>query len=67
MAVGEKKEEEAKVVVEHFTMESVEPQVDCFDACSTGCPLTNDRLRQRCEGKCRIRCGPDSMAEGNLG
>ncbi|KAK8482918.1 hypothetical protein V6N13_149645 [Hibiscus sabdariffa] len=51
-------------------MESVEPQVDCFDACSTGCPLTNTRERQRCEGKCRIRCGPggpDSMADENLG
>ncbi|KAL4355346.1 hypothetical protein GQ457_06G001700 [Hibiscus cannabinus] len=48
-------------------MESVEPQVDCFDACSTACPLTNTRERQRCEGKCRIRCGPDSMADGNLG
>ncbi|KAE8654370.1 Detected protein of unknown function [Hibiscus syriacus] len=48
-------------------MESVEPQVDCFDACATGCSLTNSRLRQRCERKCQIRCNLDSMADGNLG
>ncbi|XVF68089.1 hypothetical protein PTKIN_Ptkin10aG0175200 [Pterospermum kingtungense] len=48
-------------------METVEPQVDCYDACSTGCVQSNTRLMQRCERKCQIRCGPDSKLDGNLG
>lgn len=31
---------------------------DCIDACFTGCVNINTRVMQRCEGKCRIRCGP---------
>ncbi|OMO92060.1 hypothetical protein COLO4_17908 [Corchorus olitorius] len=49
-------------------MENAESQVDCYDACSTGCVQSNTRLMQRCDGKCQIRCGPDSISkqEGNL-
>ncbi|KAB2036057.1 hypothetical protein ERO13_D04G171400v2 [Gossypium hirsutum] len=48
-------------------MENVAPQVDCYDACSTGCVQSNTRLMQRCDRKCQIRCSPDSKVEGNLG
>ncbi|ONI13841.1 hypothetical protein PRUPE_4G249100 [Prunus persica] len=40
--------------------------VDCYDACNTGCVQSNTRLYQRCDRKCKIRCGPDSEVEGNL-
>ncbi|EXB97302.1 hypothetical protein L484_024163 [Morus notabilis] len=39
---------------------------DCIDACYTGCVQGNTRLMQRCEGKCRIRCGPDSEVKQHV-
>ncbi|KAA3463311.1 Tubby-like F-box protein 8 [Gossypium australe] len=42
-------------------MEIVAPQVDCYDACSTGCVQSNTRLMQRCDRKCQIRCSPGTV------
>ncbi|PRQ20107.1 hypothetical protein RchiOBHm_Chr7g0224551 [Rosa chinensis] len=43
-------------------------QVDCYDACSTGCVsyINNPRLMSRCDRKCQIKCGPDSQVEENF-
>ncbi|CAB4267550.1 unnamed protein product [Prunus armeniaca] len=35
--------------------------VDCYDACNTGCVQSNTRLYQRCDRKCRIKCGPGKI------
>ncbi|GKV24207.1 hypothetical protein SLEP1_g33845 [Rubroshorea leprosula] len=53
------------VISSHFA--SVEPQIDCYDACSTACVQPNTRLMQRCDRKCQIKCGPDSKVDGHLG
>ncbi|KAG6600340.1 hypothetical protein SDJN02_05035, partial [Cucurbita argyrosperma subsp. argyrosperma] len=37
---------------------------DCIDGCFTACVQKDTRLMQRCEGKCRIKCGPDTKFEG---
>ncbi|MQM21075.1 hypothetical protein Taro_054108 [Colocasia esculenta] len=41
--------------------ETKSQQYSCIDMCTTGCVasyINNDRLRQRCERKCDIRCSP---------
>ncbi|KAK9929514.1 hypothetical protein M0R45_026610 [Rubus argutus] len=42
-------------------MEQSFAQVDCYDACSTGCVsyFNNPRLMSRCDRKCQIKCGPE--------
>jgi hypothetical protein len=45
-------------------MDTVVPDAsDCLDGCQTGCVQRDSRLTARCERKCQIRCGPDSMVE----
>ncbi|CAK9318081.1 unnamed protein product [Citrullus colocynthis] len=39
---------------------------DCIDGCFTACVQKDTRLMQRCEGKCRIKCGPDNEVDENL-
>ncbi|WJX26266.1 hypothetical protein P8452_15212 [Trifolium repens] len=39
---------------------------DCLDGCQTGCVQRDSRLTARCERKCQIRCGPDSMVEKGM-
>ncbi|CAL5377798.1 unnamed protein product [Camellia sinensis] len=45
-------------------MDGVESQVDCYDACSTGCVQRDSRLMARCDRKCQIKCAPGLQAEG---
>ncbi|AES63364.1 hypothetical protein MtrunA17_Chr2g0278531 [Medicago truncatula] len=48
-------------------MDSVVPDAfDCLDGCQTGCVQRDSRLTARCERKCSIRCGPDSMFEKGM-
>ncbi|XP_016901882.1 uncharacterized protein LOC103496144 isoform X1 [Cucumis melo] len=48
---------------------------DCIDACFTACVQKDNgwvgccgaaRVMQRCEGKCRIKCGPDNKVDENI-
>ncbi|KAL0548952.1 hypothetical protein IC582_013430 [Cucumis melo] len=39
---------------------------DCIDACFTACVQKDTRVMQRCEGKCRIKCGPDNKVDENI-
>ncbi|KAH0727166.1 hypothetical protein KY284_003031 [Solanum tuberosum] len=42
--------------------------VDCYDSCNTACVGLPSREYQRCDEKCRIRCGPDGKIDStNLG
>ncbi|WMV12530.1 hypothetical protein MTR67_005915 [Solanum verrucosum] len=41
--------------------------VDCYDSCNTACVGLPSREYQRCDEKCRIRCGPDRKIDTNLG
>ncbi|CAL5183147.1 unnamed protein product [Lathyrus oleraceus] len=48
-------------------MDNVVPDAsDCLDGCSTACVSRDSRLTARCERKCQIRCGPDSMLEKGM-
>ncbi|TMW99550.1 hypothetical protein EJD97_002371 [Solanum chilense] len=41
--------------------------VNCWDSCNTACVGLPPREYARCDGKCNIRCGPDSKIDGNEG
>ncbi|KAK6805390.1 hypothetical protein RDI58_003175 [Solanum bulbocastanum] len=41
--------------------------VNCNDSCNTACVGLPSREYQRCDEKCRIRCGPDGKIDTNLG
>ncbi|KAL9451360.1 hypothetical protein AB3S75_013010 [Citrus x aurantiifolia] len=55
------------VISAHHMVTVVESSAfDCLDACITGCAaqyINNGRLRQRCEGKCSIKCNPGDASQ----